>query len=153
MNNSTKTSPLILIGPASKYFDADLQPTAPTELKCIVVKELKSDEIQILLLKMYEPFEYHAEALLSYMKEKHLSEIMINGGGKVYFDPIEKTVRYYDKSYAFGYVCQDEVLNFSKHVWSDFDIKPNFGSSSQSNMAVSGRSYSYEKVKYEAEHP
>ncbi len=120
-----------------------------------MIQNPKSTELQILLTVEYEPHTYHAQALLAYMKDEGLSEIKINGGGKVEFDLEEKLITFKEKSYAFGKASPDEVVAFCKECWPSFSIStermvvdPN-----RKEMAVTGRIFSREKVKYEAENP
>ncbi|HTH93275.1 MAG TPA: hypothetical protein VL576_02235 [Candidatus Paceibacterota bacterium] len=152
MENTTKTSQLILIKSVSEYFDADLQPTEFIELKYIMVKDPRRSDIQMLLMEERNPFIYHAGAALSYMHDNRLNEIMINGGGKVMINPKEKRMVFYDRSYAFGSASSDEVKAFAKALWPNFEIIDR-SSSDRKEMAVDGKVWTRDKVTYEANNP
>lgn len=152
MNTQTVADRLILIGSAKDCFDADMQPIRQQSFKYIVVKDPNKDYIQILVMVMYLPFEYHAEALLNHMDENNIPEILVNGGGKLSITPGESCY-FHGKSYAFKHPWPEEIEQLQKDIWPNLKFLNNSESSAQGNMSVSGKLYTRAQVKYEADHP
>jgi hypothetical protein len=155
MNNKTLTTAeqLILIGKAENLFNENFEPKEYETLKYLIVREPDVGVTKMLLMLEFAPYEYHAQALLSYMTRNNIPEIIINGGGKVTFSPDDKRIQFFGLSYAFGKVCKDEVLKFATTAWPSFKCNDVFGELGKEDISISGELYSQAKVKYEAEHP
>lgn len=154
MENQTN-KPFIFIGRGiENYFDSAFQPTDDIDLKFLIIKSPGSEITQMLLMQEGNPYTYHAQSLLKYMDENSISEVIVNGGGKIRFGlGAPKRVVFYNKSYAFGLPCLDELKEISEKYWLDFPVRIDINSNDRGNINISGKIYSYAKVKYEAENP
>jgi hypothetical protein len=113
-----------------------------------MIQEPNSAEIKMLLLAPYRPYEYHAQALLSYMDQNGFSQIKINGGGKVEMSPQDEFL-FYEKSYAFKYANHAEIQALCNQVWPGRAIRI----TSPNSETVMSRVWTKSQVKHEADNP
>ncbi|MEK7586081.1 MAG: hypothetical protein AAB477_02530 [Patescibacteria group bacterium] len=120
-----------------------------------MIQSVGSDLLQMLIMRIGDPFTYHAEALLDYMKSEGLKEIKVNGGGRINFSLNEKEVTVTEKSYAFGKAYPKEVEEFIKTVWPSFSVSTEYMAvdPSRKEMSVTGRVFTIGRVKEHADNP
>lgn len=110
--------PLILIGGAANYFDSNGDPipvSEEVELKFMMIQNADDKQIKMLIMKEWQPHEYHAQALKQYMEENSLMEIKENGGAKI---TLRSTYTlFWGRSHSLGQASAKEVEDFSKAVW------------------------------------
>lgn len=107
---------VILIKIATELF-VDGFVTKWQDFKYLLIKETSGGPIKMLLMVLNRPFEYHAEALMCFMEDKGLSEVIVMGGGKIIFEPAGKEISITGKSYAFGTPSKQELLSFIQETW------------------------------------
>ncbi len=151
-NRIKKEGQLILVGKAIKCFDSNLQPTVSNEYKFLIIKSPEDILPQILVMEEFEPFVYHAQALLCYMEENNLNEVVVNGGGKINFYLNDLAYKIYGKSYSFDIPCVEEVSQISNQLWPKFRYRIDIISSVQ-DINISGEICTFEKVKYYVDNP
>lgn len=154
MENNKNNDRLILIGGgAQNSFDDNLQPIFRGDYKFLVIQDPVRGYTQLLVLAMYQPYEYHAEALLDHMKTTNLHEIKVNGGGKIELNPERGSCKIYGKSYAFKHVWPAEIQELVTALWPTLTFTNNAESSSQGPMETHGGTYSFAQVKYHVDNP
>lgn len=150
----TKTSPFACIGEGiEQYFDSNLKPLKEFDLKFLIIKDPGSELAQMLLMKEYNPYQYHAQALQKFMDDNSLIEIIVNGGGKIRFRAERQQIVFYNKSYAFGLASHSELKEFCEKHWPGIEIRIDIQENPREHISISGKIYTYAKVKYEADNP
>jgi hypothetical protein len=147
-----KKDRLVLIGPVNDLLGADFLPKEQHEFKYLMINEKGLEYPQMLIMDEYNPYTYHAQALKSYMKERQLQEITVNGGGKIRFNPQYHECRVSGKSYAFGEASGFEVLDFVKSIWPEMSVLCG-ASKDRLGIFTSGKVYNLDQVQYYIDHP
>jgi hypothetical protein len=150
MQYTSTTSDLIFISPVERFFDPHRQPaTAEFKLKFVMLKGLDGT-LCMLLMEEDRPFSYHAEGVLSYMKENKLTEIVINGGGVVTFK--RGSCFFNQFSYAFGGANEEEVKEFANNIWKNLQFESSLGRQRESGIAQ-GKTYSLREIQHFVDNP
>ena len=101
---------ILVGGEVKNYFDDANNLTKEGEFKFLLVKENHPMAIwQMLLMIEGQPYSFHAEALLAHMQSKGLLEIIVHGGGIIFFLETMEEAVVKSLSYAFGSVNEDEL--------------------------------------------
>lgn len=138
---------VILIKKATELF-IDGFVTKWQDFKYLLIKETSDGPIKMLLMVVNHPFEYHAEALMCFMEDKELSEVIVMGGGKIIFEPAGKEISIKGKSYAFGTPSEQGLKSFIEEAWPNA-VLVDVPEYTESTIKV----YSKEEVQYKVEHP
>lgn len=142
---------LIFVGNLHNKFDEKNLPLdLSARLKFVMLIGL-TGSLQMLLMEEYEPFSYHAQAILSYMKENNLDKITLNGGGKLTFE--DKRFSFNGFSYAFDGANNEEVRAFAEKIWPDQSIEVSLGRQLEGPIDKTGTQYLLGKIQHFVDNP
>ena len=139
---------IIIAKQAFPYFDENMMPIKSAEFKYLMVST-DNKNLQMLLMIEYCPFSYHAESVKWLMEKEELEIIKINGGGIISFGVETNEIVIYEKSYAFGKVCIDEVVEFLKEKFPGFvvDSSNMFNDINIKRMHETGKIFNLEQIQ------
>ena len=140
--------PIIFVGTIAHLFNKPAIETITT-LKFLLTKNTEHSPTQILLMKEFSPYEFHAEALLFHMKKNNLNEIIVKGGGKICFNFVENKLSIFGTSYAFKSALKDEIEKICKECWPGYEILANKLRDEMTPIEVDGKIYSIKDVEEE----
>ncbi len=142
---------VILIGRAARYFDSSVSPKRNTQdLKFIMLRDndgIADVPLTMLIMETSQPFDYHPEAVLQYMKEWDVWNVITNGAGKIAFRPGLRRCSFSSASKSFGMACVHEVFSFISAAWPTFDIEYQGTHPPVREIAYSGIPRSYTEIK------
>lgn len=110
-------SPIILVGKAQNHFDYKLNLLKPVTFKYLLVKEVKRNEWQMLLMVKDEEFDLDADALLWHMQDNGLLEIIVHGGGYLDFSHDMHFASISEFSIGFKSSVLSEAVSFLRKIW------------------------------------
>ncbi len=142
---------LIFVGNLHKKFDEKNLPLDLSSRLKFVMLIGPTGSLHMLLMEEHDPFSYHAEAILSYMKDTDLDKIIINGGGKLMFE--DKQFSFHGFSYAFGGANSEEVKSFAEKVWPEQRLNISMSRQVEGAIDKTGKQYLLAKIQYYVDNP